>query len=107
MKSLLGQKKDLVVIADGPLQSNHKICLIRRPSSQVDILGETKQGEFQPGRYADMQICRYGGQLSTWLSSGGEARAESLLFDRPPGWPASQKAQREGTGQSIPGEGGH
>ena len=49
MKSLVGQKKGLVVIADGPLQSNHKICMIRRPSSQVDILGESKQGEFQPG----------------------------------------------------------
>ena len=49
VRSLVGQKKELVVLADGPLQSNHKICLIRRPSSQVDILGEVRRGEFQPG----------------------------------------------------------
>ena len=50
MKSLIGKKKELVVVADGPLQSNHKITLIRRPSSQVDLLGSTTaKGEFQPG----------------------------------------------------------
>ena len=49
VKGLVGHKKELIVIADGPLQSNHKIWLIRRPSSQIDILGEERRGEFQPG----------------------------------------------------------
>ena len=50
VRSMIGTKKELVVVAAGPLQSNHKITLIRRPSSQVDILGSTNaKGEFQPG----------------------------------------------------------
>ena len=49
VKGLMGQKKETVIVADGPLQSNHKICLIRRPSSQVDILGDVRRGIFQPG----------------------------------------------------------
>ena len=50
VQGLVGRSRQLLVIGDGPIQSHHKVVLIRRPSSQVPLLGSiSPQGTFQPG----------------------------------------------------------
>ena len=50
VQGLVGRNRQLLVIGDGPIMSHHKIVMIRRPSSQVHLLGSsTARGTFQPG----------------------------------------------------------
>ena len=48
--TLAGRKKAMAVVAQGPLPNNTKICVIKRPSSQVDFFGEEdSKGREVPG----------------------------------------------------------
>ena len=50
VQGLVGRNRQLLVIGDGPIMSHQKIVMLRRPSSQVDLLGSTSAGgTFQPG----------------------------------------------------------
>lgn len=50
IQTLAGRKKPMIVLAQGPIQRNFKVCLIPRPPSQVPFLGCTNsKGIFQPG----------------------------------------------------------
>ena len=45
-----GRKRPMAVVALGPLQNNTKICVLKRPSSQIPVLGdEDAQGREVPG----------------------------------------------------------
>ena len=53
VKKLLDRKKEAVLLAEGPVKNNAKICTIRRPSSDVDFLGrKLSDGTWQPGMLA-------------------------------------------------------
>ena len=50
VQGLVGRNRQMLVIGNGPIMSHHKIVMLRRPSSQVDLLGSsTARGTFQPG----------------------------------------------------------
>ena len=50
VKTMIGRRKEPLLVADGPIQSHSKICFVRRPSSDVPLLGRVKvDGSFQPG----------------------------------------------------------
>ena len=48
---LAGRKKQPLVISDGPIQRNHKIVVLRRPTNQVPLQGrtDTTKGTLVPG----------------------------------------------------------
>ena len=48
---LAGQKKQPLVISDGPIQRNHKIVVLRQPTNQVPLQGrtDTTKGTLVPG----------------------------------------------------------
>ena len=50
VKTMIGRRKEPLLVADGPIQSHSKICFVRRPSSDVPLLGRVKvDGTFQSG----------------------------------------------------------
>lgn len=50
VKQMIGRRKEPLLVAQGPIQSNSKISFIRRPSSEVPLLGKTRaDGSFQAG----------------------------------------------------------
>ena len=50
VKEMIGRRKEPLLVAQGPVQSNTKISFIRRSSSEVPLLGKTRaDGSFQPG----------------------------------------------------------
>ena len=50
VRKTLGRKKEPILIAEGPVKGNGKICVVRRPPSNVDFLGNyNADGTWQPG----------------------------------------------------------
>ena len=50
VKQMIGRRKQPLLVAAGPILSQSKICSVRRPSSDVHLLGSTRaDGTFQPG----------------------------------------------------------
>ena len=50
---LAGRKKPMVTLSVGPVQRNHKICVVKRPTSQVPFLGKKDaRGRQVPGLLA-------------------------------------------------------
>ena len=50
VKQMIGRRKEPLLVAQGPIQSHSKISFIRRPSSEVPLLGKTRaDGSFQSG----------------------------------------------------------
>ena len=48
--TIAGRKKTMAVVASGPLHNNTKICILKRPSSQVPVLGDDDaKGREVPG----------------------------------------------------------
>ena len=50
---LAGRKKPIVTLSVGPVQTNHKVCVVKRPTSQVPFLGKKDaRGRQVPGLLA-------------------------------------------------------
>ena len=53
----IGRRVPPLLVAQGPIQSNSKISFIRRPSSDVPLLGKRQaDGSFKPGDLAILRV---------------------------------------------------
>lgn len=81
VKKLLDRKREAVLLAEGPIRSNAKICTIRRPSSDVDFLGrKLSDGTWQPGMLAMLETLF----LNKYVESlkGGAPCPRTMIFFR-------------------------
>lgn len=83
VQTLAGRKKPMVVLAQGPIQGNFKVCLISRPPSQVPFLGCTNsKGVFQPGLLHLLRLLVLDDFLARFWRKDLESFPKTIIFFR-------------------------
>ena len=60
------RKKPPIMILEGPVMSHHKICVVKRPSSQTPLLGETKPRRGEKNQGWGSWGCSEGSAWTDW-----------------------------------------
>ena len=80
---VVGRKKPLLVVASGPIQTNFKVVLMSRPSSQTPFLGcLNSKGVFQPGLLHLLRLVAFDDFLEKFAAGTLSTFPTTIIFFR-------------------------